>query len=144
MDKARILNTIRPGAQWTIRGGVVTWHDKKSVEPTEQEYVDGERVVLIADKIANIKREASRRICAILPAWKQMNMLARATELAHRGAMGVITENESEELALMQVKWDEITEIRNASDMIELSLQNLSAELVEAYNVAADPAWPPA
>jgi len=35
--KAEALLSLKPGAEWTIKNGVLTWHDTKQTEPTESE-----------------------------------------------------------------------------------------------------------
>lgn len=37
MDKAQALQTLKPGAQWVLRGDELEWLDTIQVEPTENE-----------------------------------------------------------------------------------------------------------
>ena len=35
--KTEALLSLKPGAEWTMKNGVLTWHDTKQTEPTESE-----------------------------------------------------------------------------------------------------------
>ena len=37
IDKANALTSLRPGAQWVLRGETLEWLDTKQVQPTEAE-----------------------------------------------------------------------------------------------------------
>ena len=37
MDKAQAIQTLRPGAQWVLRGNDLEWLDTVQTEPTETE-----------------------------------------------------------------------------------------------------------
>jgi len=66
-----------------------------------------------------VKQEASRRILAIAPEYKQRNMLARSAELLRIGETNWTQEQRDEVLA-MELIWDTIKFIRAKSDEIEI------------------------
>jgi hypothetical protein len=68
--------------------------------------------------IKSIKREASKRIIAIAPEWKQSNMLARSIELLRKGETN-LTADEIREVTEIDTLWDEVKRIRSVSDTLE-------------------------
>lgn len=76
------------------------------------------RVVPVAD----IKAEASRRILARYPEWKQINMIARGVELQNQWrSAGKWTEEEAAEAAKLSAAWNWVKRVRAASDALESS-----------------------
>lgn len=71
-----------------------------------------------AQMIPLVKAEAERRILAIVPAWKQRNLLARATLLAEKGR-DTWTDAELAEWTAGEAIWAQVVAIRTASDRIE-------------------------
>ena len=69
--------------------------------------------------IDDVKSEAHRRIVQIVPEWKQLNLLARSTELAKIGEQNW-SEAEREEVALIESVWDKVKHIRAKSDELEV------------------------
>lgn len=37
IDKTKALQSLRPGAQWVLRDGVLEWLDQTQTQPTEEE-----------------------------------------------------------------------------------------------------------
>lgn len=66
----------------------------------------------------DVKAEAYRRIIAICPEWKQRNLTAQATQLLRKGEANW-TQDEAAAWAAGQAIWEQIAEIRAASDTIE-------------------------
>lgn len=76
--------------------------------------------VLCAPTAADVKAEAYRRIVAIVPEWKQRNLLAQATLLDKQIADGTpLTTPQQAEWDAGEAIWDQIAAIRAASDVIE-------------------------
>lgn len=76
-----------------------------------------------ATALRRVKREASRRIEAIAPIWRQLNdQRAPSPESAARFAA--------------------IDAIREASNLIEAEVETLSATALDAIDIAAHPLWP--
>lgn len=96
---------------------------------------------LYAGRIADVKAEASRRILARFPTWKQANMNMRATELVDiRLGRELTTEETAERDALLgAAAW--IKAVRTASDDIEAALPD-DAEGLSAFSAAAADGWP--
>jgi hypothetical protein len=65
-----------------------------------------------------VKQEAGRRILAIAPEWRQINMLARAAELLRIGEPNW-TLLQQAEVAAMDAAWADIEAIRAKSNAIE-------------------------
>lgn len=51
MDKAQALQSLRPGAQWVLRGDELEWLDQEQTAPTAEE-IDAEVVRLQEDYAA--------------------------------------------------------------------------------------------
>ena len=65
-----------------------------------------------------VKQEASRRILAICPDWKQRNLTARAAELAIKGVDNWTAEEQAEHAA-GQAIWDKVKAVRARSNELE-------------------------
>ncbi|MCW5727256.1 hypothetical protein [Parvibaculum sp.] len=65
-----------------------------------------------------VRGEARRRILAIYPEWRQMNMTDRRVELLRAGEANW-TEGEAGEAAALQAAWDWIKAVRAASNAME-------------------------
>lgn len=48
IDKAKALKSLRPGAEWVIRGDTIEWLDTKQTQPTDNE---------IANEVARLEAE---------------------------------------------------------------------------------------
>jgi hypothetical protein len=75
LDIPSILQNLRPGEKWCVRGdqnnyASLEWMDATAV-PTEQQMLDAELAAAKAKRKAKVKAEASERILAAWPAWKQ-------------------------------------------------------------------------
>ena len=98
-------------------------------------------VPLTADELARrrasaveaVKQEASRRILAIAPDYRQRNLLARSVEFLRIGEANLTPEQRDEVLA-MELIWETIQIIRARSDAIE-SMQPIPSDY------AADKYW---
>lgn len=103
--------------------------------------VDGELQIAPPDtareqqrKLAEIKREANRRIVAICPEWKQRNLTAQAAQLARKGEANW-TQAEADAWAAGEALWAQVAAIRAASDAIE-AMDPLPDD------ITADNLWP--
>lgn len=65
-----------------------------------------------------VKAEAERRILAIVPEWKQRNLIAQATQLLHKGR-ATWTPQEQAAWEAGDAIWRQVAVIRAASDRIE-------------------------
>jgi len=77
LDIPSILQSLRPGEMWCVRGdqkdyASLEWMDTTAA-PTEQELLDAELAAAKAKRVSQVKAEASQRILAAYPAWKQDN-----------------------------------------------------------------------
>lgn len=125
----------------------ITELDARTGETTVRE-VDIPIDDIKAEAIAVTKREAERRILAIVPEWKQRNLTARAVELSAIHA-GITPENYPEpdrsEWMAGQALWDRIKLIRAASDQIEAEIAALpttGAIFDYAETLETNPLWP--
>ena len=85
-----------------------------------------------------VKAEASRRILALIPAHKQVNALARSSELLEIIASGgTLTAEEEADRQAAKAVWAVVSAIRAASNAIEAQpLPSDYLELIEAFDVA--------
>ncbi|WP_431861339.1 hypothetical protein [Azospirillum sp.] len=96
-------------------------------------------------RISEVKEEASRRILAVAPDWKQRNLTARAAELAllYPGVKGVdLPEPERAEYLAGQAVWDRIKELRSVSNDIEAWISDPSRTADDLVTMAGAPGWP--
>jgi hypothetical protein len=82
IDKVDALMSLRPGAQWVLRGGVLEWMDTEQTQPTDAE-IDAEVARLTALEPARIA-EANRHAAYI----------AEADPLFFKAQRGEATEQE--------------------------------------------------
>ena len=80
-----------------------------------------------------VKQEASRRILAIAPDYRQRNLLARSVELLRIGEAN-LTQEQRDEVLAMELIWETIQIIRAKSDLLE-SMQPIPSDY------AADKYW---
>jgi hypothetical protein len=59
IDKAKALKSLRPGAQWVLRGNIIEWLDTEQTQPTDAE-IDTEVARLTALEPARIATENRR------------------------------------------------------------------------------------
>ena len=94
-------------------------------------------------KAAEAKEEASRRIVAIVPEWKQVNLAARAAELSKLRAERAWTAEEAAEWDAGQAIWDQVKALRRASDRIEADIAAaMDWQALARTKVANSPRWP--
>ena len=75
----------------------------------------------IEAQVAAVRNESGRRIYTPFPQWRQANYTARAVELVKTQVMGgLLTEQETAELAQLQAAWDWIKAVREASNALEV------------------------
>lgn len=110
--------------------------------PLSDIHVEADRVLVVRTAppitAAHVKAEASRRITARYPAWKQTNMLARGVELQNWRLNGSWTEAETAEAKALDAAWTWVRATRAASDEIE-TMQPIPADYADD---ARWPAWP--
>lgn len=87
-----------------------------------------------AQKTALIKSEAARRIVAVVPEWKQRNLIAQATQLLAKGRSNW-SDAEKAAWAAGDAVWRRVAAIRARSDEIE-AMDPLPAD------VTNDDLWP--
>ena len=95
-----------------------------SNKPSLQDLSDALRPYRLKQPIVSkgdVKDEASRRILARYPAWKQANMTARAVELLDiRLDNGQWTAGQQAEVDKIKAAWAWVQSVRSASDSLEL------------------------
>jgi len=75
-----------------------------------------------AETTNKAKTEASARILALAPEWKQRNMIARGVELEKKDRLGTTTAAEDAEIAALESAWATIKAIRTSSDALEATI----------------------
>lgn len=97
-------------AVWTVQYVIIDKTQEQIAQYDEQYSLN---------MVKKIKAEANRRIVQIVPEWKQLNLLARSTELVKIGEQNW-TEAEREEVVLIESIWNKVKHIRAKSDELEV------------------------
>ena len=120
---------------------VVTWFSA-SPRPTDDEIAAAVLPALKSRAATVIKSEASRRILAIAPLWKQNNLQARFSELTAKRLDQYpvpLSQAEQDEYAAIKASGQYLLSIRTASNSMEAECAALGAVAdVEAYIAGID------
>lgn len=93
--------------------------------------------------IREVKQEASQRILAVLPEWKQLNLTARSVQLVNKKLAGTLSVEEGEELSAIEAIFDNsVKKIRDASDMIETEIMSITNDQLSEYPIHNNKLWP--
>lgn len=95
-----------------------------------QEEIDSAKL----ERITQIKAEAQERIYAIVPAWKQTNLIARSIELRDIKDERAWTEIEAAEDTAIRAIWAQVRAIRAASNTAEAAV-NAAGTIQEINSV---------
>lgn len=97
---------------------------------------------LKAKLVATAKAEAQIRILAVIPAWKQNNLLAQATLLNDKGRANWTAADQAAWDAGSAI-WAKVAAIRSTSDLIESDIAALTSwQELASFNVAGNIRWP--
>ena len=77
----------------------------------------------------HVKAEAGRRILAIMPEWKQRNVIAD------------LSSSNADTKAAAEVEWAKVVAIRVKSNEVEASIASMSDEQILAFDAADDSHW---
>ena len=77
----------------------------------------------------HVKVECERRILAIMPEWKQRNVIAD------------LASDNSDTKAAAAAEWAKVTALRTKSDEIEASIGSMSDEEILNFNTSDDAHW---
>lgn len=77
----------------------------------------------------NVKAEASKRILAIMPSWKQRNVIAD------------LSSTNADTKAAAVTAWAAVTAIRTKSNEIEASISSMSDEQILNFDASDDAHW---
>lgn len=77
----------------------------------------------------NVKTECERRILAIMPEWRQRNVIAD------------LSSTNSDTKSAAETEWAKVTAIRTKSDEIETSIATMSDEEILNFNASDDAHW---
>lgn len=98
--------------------------------------------------IRQIKGEASSRIVAVYPEWKQRNHMAAVIDIQNKELIALKANTtytlSADELAIVaaaQAAKTEIFNIRAKSDELEASLDTMTQEQLEAFDATNDSNW---
>lgn len=125
-EYAPVLATVEDGEGWALEWGHAT-------TPV---------VDFKARLTLRIKGDARVRILAIVPEWKQFNLIARGVELTDKLiATGSLTTAELAERDAIRATWQTIKAIRTYSDTLEAAVTaaTTQAQAQAAYDAAT---WP--
>lgn len=98
--------------------------------------------------IEGIKAEASKRIVAAYPEWKQRNHMAAVVDIQNKELIALkssttytLSADESATVAAAQAAKTEIFNIRAKSDELEASLDSMTQAQLEAFDPTNDSNW---
>lgn len=98
--------------------------------------------------IRDIKQEASRRIVAAYPEWRQRNHMAAVADIQNKELVALkanttytLSADELTIIAAAQAAKTEIFNIRAKSDELEASLDSMTQAQLEAFNPTNDSNW---
>ena len=77
----------------------------------------------------HVKAECERRILAIMPEWRQRNVIAD------------LSSDNADTKAAAATEWSKITALRTKSNEIEASIASMSDEQILNFNAADDAHW---
>lgn len=150
MDIIRAVYKARPDVKW--KDNSVNGFNLDTIKaayigddfPEQAELDAAWLICLREEKKIQTKKEAYKKIINILPEWKQRNYTAKSVELTEKKVDGIVlTQEESNILNTIKIKWALIQEIRAASDEIEIQINNVSIiEDIEAYDIENNALWP--
>lgn len=147
MDILRAVYKARPNVEW--KNNSVNGFSLDTIKvvyigddfPTPAELDEAWVVCLQEEKKSQVKKEAYGRIINIIPEWQQRNYTAKSVELTEKKVDGIVlTQEESNILDAIKIKWVLIQEIRTASDNIEIEIDN--TENIEMYSIENNTLWP--
>jgi hypothetical protein len=96
-------------------------------------------------KVAAVKAEAQRRIFAIMPAWKQSNLMAQALNdiIDHGQDATARPADQKATKVAADAAWGKIKAIREASNVIEAKLLAMTKwQELEEHDATTDAIWP--
>lgn len=77
----------------------------------------------------HVKVECERRILAIMPSWKQRNVIAD------------LSSTNADTKAAAETEWAKVVAIRTKSNQIEASIASMTDEQIIAFDAADDSHW---
>lgn len=139
-DAARIAVPDVPAGK-VLLGRSIGVQDSAPVVVLDLRDLSPEEVAELLGRRMEVKAEASRRILARYPTWRQANMNMRATELVDIRLDRELTTEETAEREAMLSAAAWIKAVRTASDEIEAALPD-DAEGLTAFSAATAAGWP--
>ena len=102
--KANAILELRPKAQFSLVGGVLTWYDTEQSEPTEAEITAKIAELEAAEPMRLLRAERNQRL-ANTDWWASSDLTMTAAQTAYRQALRDITETYT---SLDDVVWPEV------------------------------------
>lgn len=94
MDKVKALEALRPGAEWTLIGDTISWHDTDQTEPTEAQ-INAKITELQNAEPMRLLREERNSKLAETDWWGSSDLTMTAAQTTYRQALRDITDNYS-------------------------------------------------
>ena len=101
--KGKAVASLRPNAQWVLRGDDLEWLDAEQTQPTEAE-IQAEIAELEAAEPMRLLREERNRRIAATDWWASSDLTMTTAQTAYRQALRDITETYT---SLDDVVWPE-------------------------------------
>ena len=89
--------------------------------------------------VRRVKALAGEKILEIIPIWKQINLTARAAQLARKNEL---TPEELAEWDAGEAVWNRVAPIRAASDLIEAEINRADPAMLRDLDVEGHEEWP--
>jgi hypothetical protein len=86
LNKSYALESLRPGAEWVVRGDIIEWLDESQTCPTEEEIAAEIEVLEAAYPMKELRRNRDRLI-AETDWWASADRTMTAEQLAYRQAL---------------------------------------------------------
>jgi len=102
--KGKAVASLRPNAQWVLRGDDLEWLDAEQTQPTEAE-IQAEIAELEAAEPMRLLREERNRRIAATDWWASSDLTMTTAQTAYRQALRDITETYT---SLDDVVWPEV------------------------------------
>ena len=91
ITKEDAILALKPGASWSMRGGVLEWHDDNITAPTDEQ-IQTKYDELVAAEPLNLLREERNKKLAETDWWVLPDRTATDEQLAYRQALRDITD----------------------------------------------------
>ncbi|RED52189.1 hypothetical protein [Aestuariispira insulae] len=135
----RVIRKTPPYDRRTQRPGGLSIQISGEICEITQTAADRPVEEIRAELTKTVKAIAQAKILAIIPIWKQINLTARAAQLAMKGSL---SPEEQAEWDAGEAIWNRVAPIRAASDLIEAEIAAANIPQMRDIVLESDHRWP--